>query len=181
MRRVKHRNEIPEFLKTVGLNKRICEVGVWLGKYHWHLMMADPDLLVGVDLFEDVPGTKGEDRYQSLLDELYNVPEVENRLIKGDSRTAWEIFDPEYFDFVYIDADHRYEYVSKDVHRWWTRVRPGGVMAGHDYAPAPPKRHWGSGVIRAVNELAAEYDHMNRLHITKEKVDPSWMILKGQG
>lgn len=37
------------------------------------------------------------------------------------------------FDVVFIDAMHRYEDVKADILRWWPRVRPGGVLCGHDY------------------------------------------------
>jgi hypothetical protein len=36
-------------------------------------------------------------------------------------------------DFVYIDARHDYESVKEDVEAWCSKVRPGGIMAGHDY------------------------------------------------
>lgn len=178
MMQVKDRDSIPAFLKDVGLNGRICEVGVWLGKYHWKLIECEPAEIVGVDLFIDFKGSNGEERMKALIDELAQVPEVRSRLIKGDSREAWKTFSPGYFDFVYIDADHRYKYVKLDVEAWWTRVRPGGVLAGHDYAPAPPKRKWGRGVIQAVDELVAREGLENQFHVTSEKVDPSWMVIK---
>jgi predicted O-methyltransferase YrrM len=36
-------------------------------------------------------------------------------------------------DFVYIDANHYYEYVKQDLVEWGKRVRLGGVISGHDY------------------------------------------------
>ena len=36
-------------------------------------------------------------------------------------------------DFVYIDANHRYFEVSQDIRAWLPKVRPGGVLCGHDY------------------------------------------------
>ena len=37
------------------------------------------------------------------------------------------------FDFVYIDARHDYESVKEDLEAWSAKVRPGGILAGHDY------------------------------------------------
>jgi len=34
--------------------------------------------------------------------------------------------------FVFIDADHRYEAVRADIRAWIGKVRPGGILAGHD-------------------------------------------------
>jgi hypothetical protein len=54
-------------------------------------------------------------------------------------------------DFVYIDASHRYRDVKSDIAAWRKLVRPGGILAGHDYIEAR-----GCGVIQAVNEFAIE-------------------------
>jgi hypothetical protein len=48
---------------------------------------------------------------------------------------------------VFIDADHSYESVRDDIAAWLPKVRPGGVLAGHDFNdPAWP------GVTQAVRE-----------------------------
>lgn len=36
-------------------------------------------------------------------------------------------------DFVYLDARHDYESVVEDLEAWFDKVRPGGILAGHDY------------------------------------------------
>lgn len=50
-------------------------------------------------------------------------------------------------DYVYIDADHHYEAVVRDIDAWLPKVKRGGVIAGHDFAEYP-----GFGVIKAVME-----------------------------
>lgn len=49
-------------------------------------------------------------------------------------------------DFVYIDGNHRYSYVKKDIELYFEIVKPGGVFGGHDYKPDE------KGVIQAVTE-----------------------------
>lgn len=62
---------------------------------------------------------------------------------------------PDYsLDFVYIDARHDYESVMEDLNAWQSKVRPGGVLAGHDYIDG----HFSAGVFgvkRAVDEFFA--------------------------
>lgn len=36
-------------------------------------------------------------------------------------------------DFVYIDANHQDPFVTQDIINWTKKVRPGGIVAGHDY------------------------------------------------
>ena len=36
-------------------------------------------------------------------------------------------------DFVYVDAVHDYEGALRDIMDWWPKLKPGGILAGHDY------------------------------------------------
>jgi hypothetical protein len=48
-------------------------------------------------------------------------------------------------DLIFIDGDHRYEYVKHDIYKAFDYITSGGIVAGHDY-------NW-PGVNRAVNEI----------------------------
>jgi predicted O-methyltransferase YrrM len=50
------------------------------------------------------------------------------------------------FDFIYIDADHRYEPVKRDIELWLPKVKKGMWIGGHDFEGRFP------GVVQAVNE-----------------------------
>lgn len=57
----------------------------------------------------------------------------------------------DFFDFVFIDGNHSYEYVFRDIVLWLPKIKNGGIICGHDYVNKP-----GYGVIKAVNELFGE-------------------------
>jgi hypothetical protein len=59
-------------------------------------------------------------------------------------------------DMVFIDADHAYDAVKRDILAWRPVLAPGGILSGHDY-----HRGW-QGVIQAVSELVPT----NRRHET---------------
>jgi predicted O-methyltransferase YrrM len=49
------------------------------------------------------------------------------------SSQAVKKFRGQPLDFVYIDGDHGYEAVINDITNYSSKVRPGGIIAGHDY------------------------------------------------
>lgn len=64
-------------------------------------------------------------------------------------------------DLVFIDADHSYNGCKGDIEAWLPNIKPGGILAIHDYkkdtltydeATCPHPRPW-PGVDRAVDEL----------------------------
>lgn len=57
----------------------------------------------------------------------------------------------EQVDLVFIDGDHTYEAVRRDITLCRPLLRPGGVLSGHDYNDVP--RH--AGVRQAVDEAVA--------------------------
>src|SRR6202171_1847861 len=73
---------------------------------------------------------------------------------RGDS-LLWASIWTIPIDFLYIDASHDYESVKADIEAGHPHVKPGGVIAGHDYGA-----HMGDpefpGVCRAVDEFFPE-------------------------
>jgi Methyltransferase domain len=52
--------------------------------------------------------------------------------IRGRSDVAAEILKERTFDLIFIDGDHRYEYVLGDIRRYAPLVRGNGILCGHD-------------------------------------------------
>jgi hypothetical protein len=59
-------------------------------------------------------------------------------------------FEDDSLDFIFIDGIHTYEQVTIDCENYFSKVKSGGVFAGHDYNVI-------EGVNRAVNEFAAKH------------------------
>ena len=68
--------------------------------------------------------------------------------------------------FVFLDADHSFEFVSKELEAWWPKVRKGGIFAGHDYDASWP------GVVMAVQSFAAKHG------VEFTVIGSSWVIYK---
>jgi hypothetical protein len=55
-------------------------------------------------------------------------------IIKNFSVQASKSVDSDSLDFVFIDAIHSFDAVTEDLHAWYRTVRPGGLVAGHDFS-----------------------------------------------
>ncbi|MBA0085864.1 MAG: class I SAM-dependent methyltransferase [Acidobacteria bacterium Pan2503] len=133
----------------------LVEVGVYAGQSAafyatelFNLLSADtPCRLDLVDTWTANPG--GLDAVRKALEPVAGVIGAYHQGI------SWEMaarYGEHSVDAVFIDADHEYESVCKDIDAWLPKVKPGGIIAGHDYTPELP------GVIRAVNERFERFE-----------------------
>lgn len=68
------------------------------------------------------------ERIQERLEDFGNY-----EIIRKFSMDAVRDFADRSLDFVYIDANHGFEYVVQDIGFWSRKVRKGGIVSGHDY------------------------------------------------
>ena len=73
---------------------------------------------------------------------------------------------PDDMDFIYIDGNHDYAYIKKDVDMYYPKLKKGGVLCGHDFQIPD--------VARAVTELAKKYD----LKVNANGYLVDWWIVK---
>lgn len=69
------------------------------------------------------------------------------KIMKNFSVEAAKSIESDSLDFVFIDAIHTFDAVTEDLNAWYRTVRPGGLVAGHDFS-------W-PGVREAVEKFIA--------------------------
>lgn len=91
-----------------------------------------------------------QDQYCRLTQHMVRFAGDRAKIIRKDSKEAAKDIPDASLDFVFIDADHSYEGCKADIETWSKKVKPGGLICGHDYENTDfPK----FGVKRAVDEL----------------------------
>lgn len=71
----------------------------------------------------------------------------------GDSSTELNKFPKEHFDWLYIDGDHSYSGIQKDIAAAVQRVKRDGILVFNDYTVWSPLEVCNYGVLKAINEL----------------------------
>lgn len=147
----------------------VAELGVLKGDFSAKIIQkTNPSYLVLIDWWNgevfsgDVDGNNtklynGEELYDFVLKRFESLKNV--KIHKNKTEKILEFTD-NYFDFIYIDADHSYEAVKKDLENCYPKVKNGGYLAGHDYGinKEKAKNNYDFGVKRAVDEFCIEFN-----------------------
>jgi len=159
---------LKELVSTLPDGLKIAEIGCYAGE-STELFATKAIELVCVDPWKDefFPACPPDFKMQDVEDafdirmapwkklfEIIPNGYFEKRKMKSEEAA---IFYPNgYFDLVYIDADHFYASVIKDINTWLPKVKTGGLIGGHDYNDD----RWRPEVNRAVDELLVAPDRV---------------------
>ena len=173
---LRSRTILPFYLNHHGLIGTGVEIGVQRGFFSQHILRYwRGERLNCVDPWREFP----QEEYDEPKD---NVPQIQHdafyretltrlkpfgnraRVHRTTSEKAASLIDANSLDFVFIDAQHHYEAVLADMNTWFPKLRPGGLMAGHDWGVdyGPPR----FGVKKAVIEFS-RHNHLD-VHLTAD-------------
>lgn len=139
-----------KMLEYLPKNSVVAEVGTQYGQFAAKILaITQPQKLHLIDYNFDL--LKAEINQKPPLQAGIENGTVE--LHEGDSSTMLALFPEEYFDWIYIDADHAYEGVCKDIERGHTKVKSDGMMVFNDYTNWSVCEIMPYGVAKAVNEF----------------------------
>ena len=142
---------------------RGCEVGVREGKNAKLMLDTIPNLeLVLVDpyMIYEYSNFRRRNKWK------WKLPEMDKMRFKALKRLAmsnvrWLMMTStmaapyvanESLDFVYIDGNHSFDFITQDLQFWYPKIRKGGIISGHDYGIKPVRKavdafakyHWAS-------------------------------------
>ena len=175
IKRYKNLRPAIEFADNYLLNKSIncAEIGVRGGTNAYSILKyVNLTKLYLIDPYKE---------YQSFNGKWYNnkyltkaEKRARRRLKKFEDKIVWikETSDiaiekdliPEGIDFIYIDGNHTHPYISKDLRNYYTKLKTGGILAGHD------------SNLPEVNRAIKEFANKNKLQLYIQLKD--WWIIK---
>jgi predicted O-methyltransferase YrrM len=121
----------------------VVEVGSWHGRSTVAIaegLVGKDARLIAVDTFAGDPGWT--EQPEPVPAEARNVfdrnlaPFAFVEVIQSESINAAALVPNGSVDWVFIDALHDYASVRADIAAWSPKLRPGGLLSGHDYGRA---------------------------------------------
>jgi hypothetical protein len=142
-----------EIVKQAKDGFHFVEVGSWKGKSTAYLAVEIINSNKQIK-FDCVDTWEGDNDINSSYNEpLLNIPDglynhfLENinpvkeflNPIRLSSLAASALYSDKTLNCVFIDGAHDYKNVSDDIKHWISKIKPGGIISGHDYAHQPVK------------------------------------------
>jgi predicted O-methyltransferase YrrM len=151
--------ELEWLVEQASQHQRIVELGSHLGRSTLALAENTEGKVWAIDLWKpwrDNSLTSSTDLYEKFCANLKDAISSGKVTPIVSDHAETENFPPEWLtgpndlkpDMVFVDGDHSYEAVRRDIETWRHRLAPGGLLCGHDY-------DWPS-VGRAVKEAFPE-------------------------
>jgi len=149
----------------------IAEIGVFKGQFALELLKRNPKHIYLIDCWLNAPMTSGDQDgnnvelipdsevlYTALKERLKFYPNVS--LHRQFSTDFLPLLKDNTLDVVYIDGDHSYEGVKKDLDFSYPKVKKYGWIMGHDYEMnyAKTKHTYNFGTKQAVDEFCAKHN-----------------------
>ena len=157
----------------------VAEIGVHKGEFAkviWDI--SAPKKLHLIDSWGDP--NRSHAGLKNLVEEKFKDQIAESRvdLNVGLSTAIIPTFPANYFDWVYADTDHSYSLTIRELNLLKDKIKPNGIIAGHDYTLGNWVDDVRYGVVEAVHEfcvkenweiiyLTIETDHYKSFAIRK--------------
>jgi hypothetical protein len=137
-------------------NPVIAEIGVYQG-FHSDVLIDifDPKEIVLMDTYNVQDSWTNQftpaNHYQFVLEKYRLEPCA--KVVKGLSWEEISKYPDNYFDYIYIDGDHSYEGVVRDIIASMSKIKDGAYIQFNDYTSWCMEGSVPYGILRAVNEL----------------------------
>lgn len=163
-----NRKIMAETMAELGFMKG-AEVGVAAGDHSELLLQTIPNLtLYCIDPWAHVDGYasfRGSTLKNWGIMAQEKLAKYEKcTILRKTSMEAVGEFPDGSFDFIYLDGAHDFRHIAEDISEWIKKVRPGGILFGHDYTRIP-----GGGYPCHVSDVVEAYANSHNID--------TWFIL----
>lgn len=135
-----HRDDLISDLKNLIPSGKGVEIGVFKGEFSKHILKNWKGTLYMVDVWRPLgdeyeDDSNHKDHLDAYQETMKNIKGFEDRgiMVRATSKVAVDMFQDESLDYIFIDANHAYDFVVEDINLWFPKLKKGGMFSGHDY------------------------------------------------
>lgn len=156
-------------VRDLPLATTIIETGTGLGRMTLTMGLAlnNRGVLITMDSYQDSA------RYGAEVKHTWGTTEAQRNVQTGgisdgvvyqlgDSIKLLQAMPDNYADFIYLDGNHKYTFVVEEIREALRVLKPGGILAGHDFHPGYEE---GLLVMKAVMEHFIVGNNVSRLKL----------------
>ena len=153
-------NNVPE-------RARCVEVGVFAGRSAAFLgvELQRAGKSATLDLVDQGFNGLGADGIRRALAPIASVLDQVHQAVSWEAASAYA---DRSIDLVFLDAGHEYMELQQDIAAWRPKLKPEGILAGHDFTWEYP------GIIRAVIEAFDRFDVWRGSRFSNGLYYPVW-------
>ncbi|MEO1435658.1 MAG: class I SAM-dependent methyltransferase [Bacteroidota bacterium] len=163
-------NKREALIKMMPANSICAEIGVWKGNFSKRILSINqPKKLHLIDPYEYQTGF-GKRLFggkvaqsQADMDEIFESVKEKFKgqpvqFHRGYSDDAIKDFEDGYFDWVYVDGNHYYDFVMRDLENYFPKIKSDGFLTGDDYKWTSEELNGDFPVERAVQDFIKKYE-----------------------
>lgn len=175
-------------LGELAKDNRVLEIGAWAGASTVAMGRA-AEVVFSVDWhrqdkWHEVVGSQGDTLSGFRATVAFNGLQDKVVPLVGRSQDVLPTLSSAQFDMIFIDGDHSYEGVHYDLTEAQRLLKPGGVIALHDYKreelmPEYKDGEYKLGVTQVIDELGVPFERVDSLVILRPDARP--VVLQGTG
>lgn len=158
-----------------------AEIGVWKGDYSAEILnrtackelhLIDCWQHQDVSIYGKDPRNVAQKEHEAVYNSVCNrfSKDIDvGRVVihRSFSHEAARKFEVGYFDWVYVDGNHSFDTVTQDLGSFLPKVKPDGLICGHDYTNSVWARQRGFEVVAAVNQFVLR-NGLEMVFLTRE-------------
>jgi predicted O-methyltransferase YrrM len=134
---------------------KVLEIGCDIGDTTQFLLDSNPTcVLTGIDPYVNYVDWNGNNLnerevvYERFMARMSGYKNRFALLREYSDDAAGRVYE-NFFDLIFIDGLHEYDQLTKDCANFYSKLKEGGIFAGHDYNAI-------AGVRKAADEFAAK-------------------------
>lgn len=180
---IDNRNSLGHLFNVLELLGKGAEIGVQEGKFSqilldtWHgeqLYLIDSWKHYSDNEYIDtanISNAEHEELFQKVLMQFSSNQRI--KINRAESLKAANEYPDNFFDWIFLDANHSYEHCSADLRAWYPKIKSNGIFSGHDFI----NKHDQFGLFGVERAVREHIKHCKcNLFITQH--DNSWYFVK---